>query len=298
MFFLAVWLAVSNDPSKDWSQLHCFNGHWASLVLSHVFGTFWLQALMMPTQMMSLGVFAASRAVEIPTAALLRQQAMGLKYGGHSIPTSVLMFSAAMMLFYAYTQIEECLCIWSGHGIALGGPALYIVYLLVLVVPAANAVCQEVVMLQLGAHPMLLLALQNVGACCMFVPCLIVAHAIGFENVDLAIKMLVSTPEATMLTLWLCIQISAISIVTIGLIRVLDSFWAVALRSMRVVFWWLHQLMLFYFASAAHQTTMSLSIARPHASLWSFAMFCSCVVITGAILLDEKQKDTQDLKAR
>merc|ERR1719395_317835 len=144
---------------------------------------------------------------------------------------------------------------------------------------------------------MLLLALQNIGACCLFLPCLIGAHAIGFENVNLAMKMMASNPEATMLTVWLCIQISAISIVTIGLIRVLDSFWAVALRSMRVVFWWLHQLILFYFASAAHQTAMSLSIARPHASLWSFAMFCSCVVITGAILLDERQMDTQEMKA-
>merc|ERR1719265_287358 len=128
---------------------------------------------MMPTQMMSLGIFAASRAVEVPTAALMRQQTMGARYGGHSLSTSALLFSAAMMLFYAYTQIEECLCIWSGYGIALGGPALYIIYFLVLVVPAANAVCQEVVLVQLGTHPILLLALQNIGAAFLFFPCLI-----------------------------------------------------------------------------------------------------------------------------
>merc|ERR1719316_275153 len=109
--------------------------------------------------------------------------------------------------------------------------------------------------------------------------------------------MMASNPEVTMLSLWVCIQMTGISIVTIGLIQVLDSFWAVALRSMRVVFWWLHQLLLFYIYSAAHETAMSLSIARPHASLWSFAMFCSCGVITAAMLLDERPKDTSNLKA-
>lgn len=297
LFFLALWLAVSNDPSKDWSKVNGFDSRWVSLVVTHVFSTFWLQALMMPSQMMSLGVFAASRAIEVPSAALMRQQSMGAKYGGHSPATCTLMFAAAMMMFYAYTQIEECLCIWSGYGVALGGPALYIIYFLVLIVPAANAVCQEVVLVQLGTHPILLLALQNIGAAFLFFPCLIGAHVVGFEDIGAATKMMASNPEATMLTLWLCIQITAISLVSIGLIKVLDSFWAVALRSMRVVFWWLHQLILFYFASAAHQTAMSLSISRPHASLWSFAMFCSCVVITGAILLDEKQKDTSELKA-
>jgi hypothetical protein len=286
-FFLAVWLAVSENPGQDWKKMS-FDGSWTSLVVTHVFSTFWLQALMMPKQMMSLGIFAASRAIEVPTAALMRQQTMGAKYGGHSISTSALMFSAAMMLFYAYTQIEECLCIWSGYGIALDGPALYIIYFLVLVLPAANAVCQEVVMVDKGIHPMLLLASQNIGACCLFVPCLIGAHTIGFEDVGMATQMIASNPEATMLTLWLCMQIAAISTVGIGLIRVLDSFWAVALRSMRVVFWWLHQLILFYFTSAAHESAMSLSIARPHASLWSLAMFCSCCVIITAMLLDEK----------
>merc|ERR1719271_398199 len=83
---------------------------------------------MMPTHMFSLSLFAATRAVEIPVAAAVRSKVFGSESGGPSLRTTMLMFAAAWLLFFSYTQIAECLCVWSGFGVALSGAALYIVY--------------------------------------------------------------------------------------------------------------------------------------------------------------------------
>merc|ERR1719160_979642 len=134
----------------------------------------------MPKQMMSLGVFAASRALEVPAAACMRWQALGTPYGGHSPSTSVLMFIGASLLYYSYTRIEECLCVWTGYGVQLSGPALYIIYAMLLIVPAANAVCQEATMVHLQVNPLLLLSIQNLGAGLLFLPVLLFAHFTGW----------------------------------------------------------------------------------------------------------------------
>merc|ERR1719159_1916959 len=96
--------------------------------------------------MMSPMVFAASRAIQVPAAAGFRAKMMGAHNGGHPILTTAMMFGAASLLIYSQSMISECLCIWSGHGIQLAGIALVIIYLLLLVLPAANAVCMESIM--------------------------------------------------------------------------------------------------------------------------------------------------------
>jgi len=64
------------------------DGRWPALVSTHICGSVLLQSLMMPTHMMSLGLFAATRAVEIPVAAGVRSKIFGAGYSGPSLQTS------------------------------------------------------------------------------------------------------------------------------------------------------------------------------------------------------------------
>merc|ERR1719324_1599925 len=88
-----------------------------------------------------------------------------------------------------------------------------------------------------------------------------------------------------MIVLWLCIQMALISAASMLMICQMDSFWAVALRSFRVVFWWGRELFNFYFVSA-----VSLSVAQPRASLWSFFMLCGGILALAAMLRDNKER--------
>merc|ERR1719321_495340 len=155
LMFLATWWMLARDPSADVAKVreNLFSPQWAGLVSTHVFSTFWLQSLMMPVQMMSPMVFAASRAVQVPAAAVFRSNILGARNGGHPLSTTAMMFGAATLLIFSQYNIAECLCIWSGHGIQLTGIALVVIYLLLLVLPAANAVCMESVMVDLEANP-------------------------------------------------------------------------------------------------------------------------------------------------
>merc|ERR1719262_1057400 len=143
---------------------------WPAMVVSHVFSTFWLQSLMMPAQMLSLSLYAASRAAEIPAAAVLRTQVIGGRDGKKRMMTIGLATGAACCMFLSYAKLAGCVCIWSGAGVALSGVAFWLISMLLLAMPAANAVCQEAIMLQPGMHPLLLLAMQNIFACVIFLP--------------------------------------------------------------------------------------------------------------------------------
>merc|ERR1719359_2149570 len=127
---------------------------------------------MMPTQMMSPMIFAGSRALQVPAAAGFRSKIIGSRFGGHPPLTTAMMFGAAMLLIYSQSMIAECLCIWSGHGVELAGIALFVIYMLVLILPAANAVCMESVMVDFDTNPMLMLASMNILACLCFAPIL------------------------------------------------------------------------------------------------------------------------------
>lgn len=280
-FAMASWLTGGLGFSKAVSQLR--NIRWPSLVISHILSSFLLQGVMMPKQMMSLGLFAASRAVEVPTAAALRSKVFGTRCGGHTVSTTVFVFGSAWLIFYSYTQIADCLCIWSGYGVMLTGPALYAVYALMLTVPAANVVFQEAIMVQLETHPLLMLGLQNLFAAIVFMPVLIGAHVLGYENIFEAYAVLVGSSRPVMVVVWLCLQTAGSSFVTVGLINMLDSFWTVATRSMRVIFWWIRELVQFYLVSST-----LLSVARPHASVWSFVMLCGLLLMVGGILVDKR----------
>jgi len=283
LLFLAFWWVTSRQHAADVAGVreNLFSAKWSGLVTTHVFSTFWLQSLMMPTQLMTPAVFAASRALEVPAAAALRSKVIGGRFGGHPIETTTLMFGAAMLLIFSQTQIAECLCMWSGHGIQLAGVALFLIYALVLILPAANAVCLESVMVSLDTNPLLMLAVMNILACACFMPILGFAHFAGWEDVSLAFTVTMASEPLYMLVLWLCLQMAVFSGVNLALIGMLDSFWAVALRSLKAAFWWCGQLAHMYFLSS-----VVLSIQKPDASFWGFIMMAGCLLMGVAAVID------------
>jgi len=256
---------------------------WPVLVVSHVFSTFWLQALMMPAQMLSVPVFAASRAAEIPVAAALRGQVLGVRYGKRNMATLGQISASACIMFFSYAKLSGCACVWSGSGVALSGAAFWIISLLMLAMPATNAVCQETIMLQPGMHPLLLLALQNIFACVLVAPILVVCHLMGWEDVTGAFEMIVAYSEVFMLVLWLCAQMAATSVLTITLIHIVDSFWTIVLRALRVCFWAICVLSVYYLQGNG----TALSIAVPWESFWSFVLLSGTLMGAAATYCDK-----------
>mmetsp|Transcript_142356 Transcript_142356/g.265304 ORF Transcript_142356/g.265304 Transcript_142356/m.265304 type:complete len:403 (-) Transcript_142356:41-1249(-) len=256
---------------------------WATLVVSHVCGTFWLQSLMMPSQVMSLGLFAVSRAVDIPMTTLMRSKVVGLPLEKRQLQTMCLMFAAACTIFYSYAQISGCVCIWSGSGVALTGIAFWIVYFLILALPPANAVCQEAILVHREAHPLMILAVQNIIACLLFIPIVSLAQVMGWEDVLEGLSMIFQQKQVLMIVIWLCVAMAATQAVSILLISMTNSFWAVALRTLRVVMWGAQMLMLYSLGSP-----LPLSIACPHSSLWALILTCGTFLAIAAIYTDRQ----------
>jgi len=285
LIFLAIWWVLTRNPGADVAGVreNIFKPQWTGLVATHVFSTFWLQSLMMPMQIMSPMVFAASRAVQVPAAAGFRAKIVGERYGGHPLSTTSMMFGAATLLIYSQSMIAECLCIWSGHGVELSGIALVTIYLLLLILPAANAVCQESVMNQLETNPLLMLAVMNLLACVFCTPIMVIAHFAGLENISMALSVTTSNPELYMLILWLGVQMILFSAVSLALIALMDSFWAIALTiSLKAVFWWCSSLMHMYLSCPL----TNVSVDHPHASLWGFIMLLGCLLVGAAAVTD------------
>merc|ERR1719198_2266787 len=156
--------------------------------------------------MMSPMIFAASRAVQVPAAAGFRSTILGAPNGGHPLLTTAMMFGAATLLIFSQSMIAECLCIWSGHGVQLAGISLVIIYLLVLILPAANTVCIESVMVNLDTNPLLMLAVMNILACLCCAPILVFAQFAGWEDISMALVVTAGNRELAMLVLWLGVQ--------------------------------------------------------------------------------------------
>jgi hypothetical protein len=288
MVFLCMYFVVTQQRPWDLKAVHITSDkRWSSLVVSHVFSTFWLQSLMMPSQAMSLGFFAATRAFEIPAAAILRPSILGQRFAKKTVQTTACAFGAASLMYFSYAQLAGCVCILSGNGVALSGLAFWVIYALVLAMPALNAVCQEAVMVDPGTHPLLVLALQNIFASLLFAPVLLIAHVVGWENMSNSFHMILSHREVFMLVMWLCAQMALTSIVCNMLIQVADSFWAIALRPLRVVLWGLVALLDFYILS-----DFTLSITNPRASWWSFVIVCGCGLAAAAIYTDQSIEDS------
>mmetsp|Transcript_4178 Transcript_4178/g.7583 ORF Transcript_4178/g.7583 Transcript_4178/m.7583 type:complete len:403 (+) Transcript_4178:98-1306(+) len=264
------------------------DGRWATLVASHVCGTFWLQSLMMPAQVMSLGLFAVSRATDIPMTTILRSKVVGLPLGKRQLQTTLLTSAAACTLFYSYAQLSGCVCIWSGNGVALTGLAFWIVYFLILALPAVNAVCQEAILVQREAHPVMILAFQNLCACLLFLPVVVIAQIVGWEDVGEGLSMIFAQKQILMIVIWLCVAMAATQAVSILLISMTNSFWAVALRTLRVVMWGAQMLMLYSLGSP-----LPLSIACPHSSLWALILTCGTFLAIAAIYTD-RQSHAED----
>jgi len=285
MAFLIMWGLFTRKHAADVAGMsrNLFSAQWGGLVGTHIFSTFWLQSLMMPGQLMSPALFAASRAMQVPAAAGFRYQIMGARLGGHPALTTAMMFGAGMLLIYAQSSIAECLCIWSGHGVELTGMSLIIIYVLVLALPAANTVCLESVMKNLDTNPFLMLATMNILACICCTPILGFAHFTGWENVSKAVEITMASRELYMLVLWLGAQMVLLSAVGLALIAMMDSFWTVALTvSFKAVFWWCSMLMNMYMSCPL----TNVSIQHPNASYWGFIMLVGCVLVGAAAVVD------------
>lgn len=286
--FSLLWWMTSPEPARDLCRFQATmsDARWTCLAITHVFSTFWLQTLVMPSSKMSLGLFAISRAVEIPAAAVLRSSIMSTRLGSKGLMTTLLMFGAACTLIYAYTQIMNCVCIWSGFGVALSGPSFYLISTLLLVLPAACAVCQEVALVEFEIPVSLVLAFQSVCASLVCGVGLYIARILDWEDCVIALRILVESPRLYMLTLWLCIQLAATAWVTLQIISMTDSFWGVALKSTRVIYWQMYALYVFYANSS-----IPYSVARPRSSLWSFVLVCGIVLCAAAVYSDPQKKD-------
>jgi hypothetical protein len=287
VIFFAVWWLLTRNAEKDIAGVHqnLFSSQWTGLVATHVFSTFWLQSLMMPMQLMSPVVFAASRAVQVPAAAGFRSKIIGGRFGGHPLHTTAMMFGAATLIIYSQSMIAECLCIWSGHAVELAGISLFIIYMLVLILPAANTVCMESVIVNLETNPLLMLAVMNALACFCCAPIMVFAHIAGWENISAAVAATAGSRELCMLVLWLGIQMVLFAAVSLALIAVVDSFWAVALTtSFKAVFWWCSHVLHMYVSCPL----TNVSVQHPHASLWGFIMLLGCMLVGIAAVTDAK----------
>jgi len=290
--FLGFWYLLSRHPAADFARVHenIFTQKWGGLVTTHVFSVFWLQSLMMPGTAMTPMVFATSRALHVPAAAVIRSKVLPGghfgRFGGHPMATTAFMFGAATLLVFSQTRIAECFCMWSGHGVELAGVALFLIYGLLLILPAANAVFMESVMVELDTNPLLMLSAMNILACFIFAPILLFAHCSGWENVIKGFTLVASSQQLYMLTLWLCTQMAVMSVVTMALIGLTDSFWAVSLRSMKAAFWWVAKLARVFFLSPT-----VLSIDHPNASFWGFVMLGGVALVGAAAAIDANSKD-------
>lgn len=287
MVFLSTYFAVTQTRPSDLRGLVLSSDRrWPALVVSHVLSTFWLQSLMLPTQAMSLSFFASSRAFEIPAAALMRSPVLGQRLGKKTLQTTAFAFGASCLMYFSYAQLAGCVCILSGNGVALTGLAFWIVYALVLAMPATNAVYQEAIMINPGMHPLLILALQNIFAALLFGPVLLVSHFVGWEDIGGGFQIVLSNQAVFMFVMWLCAALSVTSLVNIMLIHIVDAFWAIALRPIRVVFWGMITLINFYMAS-----DIALSIQSPRSSFWCLMILCGCGFAAMAIYMDRKDED-------
>lgn len=288
--FSMLFLFLTPSAYQDVMALGQSGGasRWILLIVTHVFSTFWLQALVMPKQPMSLGLFASSRAFEVPLTSLIRAKAFSVRVDRRDLATPVLMFVACWLLYYSYSQLSQCLCIWSGNGVELTGAALVAVYILVLALPSVNYVTQESVMMHLDVPPLLLLAVMNIGAVILCTPLLFVAHFAGWEDFGSASRLMIAYPQVYMLIVWLCVQMTAAAGLGTSLIYTVNSFWAVSLRSLRVVFWWCRVLFIFYFTSGADLLSTSL----PNESYWSFVMFCGLIFMVAAVFAESRSTES------
>lgn len=286
--FSVIWLMTSSKPALEIANFQdtTTDYRWSVLAITHVFSTFWLQMLVLPHSEMSLGLFAASRAVEIPAAGFMRTFVFSSKLGRKSWMTTLLMFGAACSMIYAYTQIMNCVCIWSGFGVAVSGTPFLIICTLLLVMPAASAVCQEVALVELQTPLFLVLAFQSVCSCGVCAIGLYISRILGYEDCVIALRILSESPKLQMLTLWLCVQLAATSWVTLQIISMTDSFWGIALKCTRVIYWQLQTLFAFYASS-----NIPYSIAHPRSSLWSFVLVCGALLGAAAIFSDPQLKD-------
>merc|ERR1712187_683871 len=132
----------------------------------------------------------------------------------------------------------------------------------------------------------MVLAFQSICTSGLCVIGLAIARLVGWEDCIVALRILAADDRMYALALWLCVEMAATAWVTINIIAMTDSFWGVALKSTRVIYWQLQTLFVFYKTSST-----PYSIEHPRSSLWSFVVVCGACMAVAAILSDPQKKD-------
>merc|ERR1719311_345791 len=124
---------------------------------------------------------------------------------------------------------------------------------------------------------------MNLLACLCSAPILGFAQCVGWEDVSMAFAVTIAEPQLYMLVIWLGVQMVLFSAVSLALIAMTDSFWAVALTaSFKAVFWWCSHLLHMYISCPL----TNVSVNHPHASLWGFIMLLGCILVGIAAVTD------------
>jgi hypothetical protein len=105
---------------------------------------------------------------------------------------------------------------------------------------------------------------------------------VGWEDVSGAFEMILTFSEVLMLVVWLCAQMAITSVLSITLIHIIDSFWMMVLRCLRVAFAALSLLIYFYMSGPG----LPVSIACPRSSLWSFVLVCGLMMMAASAVSD------------
>eukprot|EP00927_Polykrikos_kofoidii_P050440 TRINITY_DN44359_c0_g1_i1.p1 TRINITY_DN44359_c0_g1~~TRINITY_DN44359_c0_g1_i1.p1 ORF type:complete len:467 (+),score=81.14 TRINITY_DN44359_c0_g1_i1:125-1525(+) len=275
--FGALWIFTAGDRPQQLSTLRktIVSAPWPLLVASHAFCTFWLHSLSMPSQLMSFGAFAACRTLEVPFAAVIRSRGPGTTPNEHLVKIVVGASAGSFLLYYSYLHMDGCVCLRRGAGVSLEGLPLYVVFLLLIALAPVTAVCQETMLKQYRMNPLLMLSMQNLLAGAIFGPVLLLGEVLQ------SFRMILEHQEIALLVLWLCIQATVLSCISVLLVRCLNSFWTVTLRSLRVVYWWCWKLVTFY--ASTHSL---LSLMRPKVSAWSFGMLLGVALTAAALASD------------
>merc|ERR1719453_2335539 len=139
-------------------------------------------------------------------------------------------------------------------------------------------------MKQAGHSPLAVLALQSWLALALSLPVLALAHLLGWEDVVAGMGSLCGMPQIRMMALWLCVQMCVLSGARVWFTYIANSFWSVSLRALKAAFTWVRELAFLSLFGVG-----SLSMAHPHASTWSFFMFCGMLLVVAAAFVDTRK---------
>jgi hypothetical protein len=283
--FLFVFCTFIQDADFSWDRM-CVaisrDRRWLALTIAHLLSTMWFHMLTVPAQAAHAALFAACRAGDIPLAGVLRAPIVGAPLRFKSFQIIGLLCAASAILYFAATRSflgndnQGLFQLWSASGLA---------FIFIVAMPSTRNVLQEGVLQEPQLHPVLMLALQNLMGSALCLPLLGIAQYSGWEDVNGAVNVISGYREIYMLIVWLCIQVVVLSAITVAIISFTNSVWATTLHALRVVYWWISQLVVFYVLTRLGGYKAEI-VSSPHLSPWSLAMLCGFILAAFTIYKD------------